>query len=372
MKIKKITFELIIVSICFFIPTSVFATNYARNIMYESTRSLGMGGVSVSIADDHQAMFSNPAGLAENDDNYFQILGPQVNISDDYHKVNSSIDKLSSRNTNTSILTNINEIASNIGKVGYRSLNNLAYYVGKNGFSTYIYYQKNEKYVFANPASPFIHSEVNEDCMLAGSIARPFNKNYDLFRNKASGWWGSSIKFMSKKAKNKFFYIKDFPTLSKHDIKDTDKTGVTLDLDASALWQLNSPLKPTIGMMVGNILSSEFSSSLGNLYRQFAVGVSIRPLAGPDSRNEKLVLAAEYWNSEPNKSFMSKIRLGMEVKISDIFKFQFGVRSGYGTAGLTLNWKDFSLQAATYATELGKRAGDKENRRYSISAGLNF
>ena len=45
---------------CFFTAIPAQAD---KNFIYESARTLGMGGTSVAIADDHQALFTNPAGL---------------------------------------------------------------------------------------------------------------------------------------------------------------------------------------------------------------------------------------------------------------------------------------------------------------------
>ena len=370
---KKITFNVVFISALYilFISPILFA-RYARPLTYESTRTLAMGGASVAVADDQQAMFSNPAGLANRTSNAYSIVNMQGIRNEDFSAVNNSITSLDGSDTQASRLNNNNQLSSVMGKTGYQSFSNLAYYIGKGGFSTALYYKDSEMYKVANPTSPTLTSKVDKDVVFSGSLARPFKEKQNLFKDIASGWWGSTIKFISRKSADKTFYSRDFAALSEHNVKDTNESGAAFDFDLGALWQLTDPLQASIGIFAGNVLESEFSAETGSLHRQIAVGASFKPLTGPPSRNDKLLLAADYWDIDGKGSLMTKIRLGMEAKLSNIIKLQLGLRGGYPTGGVSFNWGDAHLEAATYGEELGEHPGDDEDRRYALSFGFQF
>lgn len=344
----------------------------ARPISYESPRSLAMGGAFVAVADDHQAMFSNPAGLGLNQKKAFSVINSTFIINDDYESINSRIDRLSDAELPASRNENYSALLEAMGKVGHRNWSNLAYYLGSEGFAAALYYNEKETYSVSNPVSPVLESQVDKDTVLMGSVARSFNEAQVLFKDRAMGWWGTTIKFASRNSASTRYGVKDFSALTAEAVKDANLTGATLDFDLGALWQLNNPLNTSLGLMVGNVLGSEFSSEVGSLNRHYAAGISIKPLTGPPERNERLVFALDYWDDGADTSFFNKVRLGSQLRVSDHIHLLAGLRSGYLTGGFALAWRDLRLQAATYSEELGKRPGDKEDRRYTASLNLQF
>lgn len=357
--------------LCLLLLTAVVA-QAARPISYESPRSLAMGGAFVAIADDHQAMFSNPAGLGLNQKKAFSVINSTFIVNDDYETVNSRINRLTDAELPASRSQNYSTLLEAMGKVGHRNWSNLAYYLGSTGFAAALYYNEKETYSVSNPVSPVLESQVDKDTVLMGSVARPFDEAQVLFKDRATGWWGTTVKFASRNSTTTSYGAKDFSALTADAVKDANLTGATLDFDLGALWQLNNPLNPSLGFMVGNVLGSEFSSEVGSLRRHYAAGISIKPLSGPPERNERLIFALDYWDDGRDTSSFNKVRLGSQLRVSDHIHLLAGLRSGYLTGGFTLAWRDLHLQAATYSEELGKRPGDKEDRRYTASLNLEF
>jgi hypothetical protein len=344
----------------------------ASSVVYETARSLAMGGASVAVADDQQALFSNPAGIGMQSEKSYSFLNGFVAKNDDYDEVDDKISVLNSADNAGSRNTNLANMRQIVGKTGWQSFSNLAYYIGAQGFAMAAYYRETENFAVKNPVSPYLMAEIEKDTLLSGSIARPFNEPHNLFSDRATGWWGATMKFVSRKAADKTYYARDFAALDSAIVKNANLSGATLDFDVGALWQLNNPWKPTIGVFAGNLLSSEFSSEIGNLKRQFAFGASFRPLTGPPERNEKLLLALDYRDEGNDKAAMTKIRMGLEARITSNLYVQTGIRSGYLTGGASLRWQDWRFQFATYAEELGKNPGDDEDRRYAVSADWKF
>jgi hypothetical protein len=269
-------------------------------------------------------------------------------------------------------MSNNKNIIDSMGKYGYQHFSNLAYYLGSTGFGVGIYYGETEELNIKNPTNPILTSKIDKDTMLTGSIARSFNERQNLFQDRAIGWWGSTMKIVSRKSGDHSFYSRDFGALNEEKVKEANNTGVAFDFDLGAVWQLSNPWQASFGLFAGNILESEFSAEAGYMKRQYGLGFAIKPLTGPPERNDKLTIAADYFDSQEGGSGLTKLRLGMDAKLSKYVSLQTGFNGGYPTAGISINFGDARVQAATYAEELGEHPGDKEDRRYSISAAFEF
>ncbi len=343
-----------------------------KNFIYESARTFGMGGTSVAIADDHQALFTNPAGLGLQKNSSYSVTNVMIKQSENYSKVNGKINNLSDDDTGASRAANFSNLLAIMGETGYQAWSAMAYYMGSTGFGMSAYYHDSEEFSVENPANPHVKSSIYQDAVLTGSIARGFNESQILFKDRAIGWWGATMKVATRKMSEQSFYARDFAALTPGALKDTDRSGATLDFDLGALWQLNNPWQTSLGLFVGNVLSTDYSEEAGTLERQFAFGTSIKPLTGPPERNEKLVLAADYWENGDDRTAMTKLRLGMQVELAKGIHLLCGLRGGYPTAGFAVKWYDLRVQAATYGEELGQRPGEKEDRRYTASFNLEF
>jgi hypothetical protein len=341
-------------------------------VTYETARSLGMGGTSVAIADDHQALFSNPAGLGLRTESAYSLVNGFFARSEDFDKVDSHISALNNQDSAGSRNSNYNNLIEIMGQSGWQSYSNMAYYLGSTGFGMAAYYREVESFAVNNPVNPSITSQVNKDSLISGSVSRSFNERQNLFKDRAIGWWGATMKFVSRQASQNTYYARDFSALSSSILRDTDRSGATMDFDFGALWQISNPWKPTFGVFIGNILNSEFSSDVGALPREFAVGASFRPLTGPPERNDKLLLAIDYRDDGDERTTLTKLRLGAELKLSRHFMVQTGIRSGYLTAGAGIVWNDWHFQASTYAEELGQNPGNNEDRRWALSTTWEF
>ena len=348
----------------------IFAAD--RPLSYETSRSLGMGGTSVAIADDQQALFCNPAGLGKRINSAYSLLSATVDRSEDYDNLNDRIDRLSNADTPATRSTNFNNLMSAMGQTGYQSWSSMGYYLGSTGFGVAALYRESENFSVENPSSPLVKSRIDKDTVFSGSLARGYNESQILFKDRATGWWGGTLKIASRKTADHVFYARDFAALTPEALKDTERTGVAMDFDLGALWQLNNPWQTTFGIFAANLLGSDFSEEAGSLKRQFAVGVSLKPLTGPAERNEKLLLAADYWETGEDPAGLAKLRLGMQIRLSRHLQLLAGLRGGYPTGGLAFAWHDVKIQAATYGEEIGQRPGDREDRRTSVSANLEF
>lgn len=369
---KRLSLQTFVCSGVLFICLAVSPVLNAKPLTYETSRSLGMGGACVAIADDHQALYVNPAGLALQKKSSYSILNLTAERNDGYDKVSSNIDKLTDSDTPAARSANFNNLMQIMGDKGYQAWSAMAYYLGSTGFGIGAWHRESEFMAVENPASPKVISNVYKDTVLSGSIARDFGEAQILFKDRATGWWGATMKIASRKVGEHSFYARDFSALTPGILKDTDRTGTALDFDLGALWQLNNAWQTSLGIFAGNILSSDYSEEAGTMKRQFAIGTSIKPLTGPPERNEKLLLAVDYWETGEDTAGLAKLRAGMQIRLSKNLQLMAGLRGGYPTAGFAITWNDLRFQAATYGEEIGQRPGEREDRRTSASFNLEF
>ncbi len=355
------------------ILTQAISASYAMKPgSYENARSLGMGGVSVVISDDYLSLYRNPAGLSLQDESY-SLLTPTFSRNSDFGNVEDHINSLSDNDTAATRMTNYRNLNAIMGKTGYQRWSDTAYYIGKNGYALSVRYDDFKYYAVENPTSPRVKSSIYKDCVFTGSFSRPFEDTGQMvFNEKATGWWGATLKIATRKMTETSYFARDFAALTPSALKDTDRTGLAFDADLGGLWQINSPMNPTFGAFIGNVLEAKFSDEAGRLSRYYSIGASIKPLTGEKERNDKLVLACEYFDDGAHINSFNKIRLGAKIQVARGCHLLTGVKSGYFTGGVDFSWNDLTLCASTYSEELGIRPGDREDRRYIVDASLRF
>ncbi len=341
--------------------------------IYDNARSLGMGGVSVAVDNDYLFLYRNPATLGLHKNSSYSVLSPSFSRNSDYSNVIDNINALNDSDTLANRSSNFRHIQNIMGKTGYQNWSNTAYYVGENGFGLSVRYDDYQFYSIENPTSPKVKSSIYKDTVFTGSYARTFeDDSQSLFTDKSIGWLGVTAKIASRKMTESTYTARDFAALTPKALKDTDRSGLAFDLDFGALWQLTNPIKPTIGVFIGNLFESKFSDETGRLKRWYSIGMSIKPLPGDIERNNKLVLACEYLEDCSHINSLNKIRLGARFQVYKGLHLLTGVKGGNLTAGLDYSWHDLTFTASTYGEELGIRPGDREDRRYAVDASLRF
>ena len=339
---------------------------------YETVRTRGMGGVSVPIADDQQALFTNAAGLFQNKENVFAVANVAGDMNQDFRRVKNRTGGLSDRDTPETRAANNAVLNDIMGQHARLQASNLAYYLGQQGFGAGFLYQSTGEIGVVRPTNPRIQARATVDSVLVGGLSRPIPNLRNLFHDRALGWWGGSVKFLSRRYLNREYDARDFAGLSEGDLRDAQLKGSGGDLDFSTFWMLDNPWQASLGLTVNNILESELDPLVGHLPRQIGFGAAIHPLTGDAARKKKLVLAAEMWDLANGKVWLKQLRMGFEALVRPWLTLRGGLRSGYLTAGATARFRVARLDFATYSDERGPRPGDREDRRYSMELSLDF
>lgn len=339
---------------------------------YETVRTRGMGGCSVALADDQQALYANPAGLFQIRENVFAVADVAAELNQDFRRVENKTDGLSNQDNPETRASNNALLRDVMGQQARLQASNFAYYLGEKGFGAGFLYQATTGIGVKNPANPRIRAQGTVDSVLSGSISRQIPGVKNLFQDKALGWWGGSLKFISRRYIDREYDPRDFASLSESDLRDAQFKGSGMDFDAGTFWQLDNDFQQSIGLTVRNVLETELDPLVGRLQRQFCLGTAIRPLTGNPERKQKLVLAADLWDFTADGALLNHVRLGVEGKPRPWLTLRGGVRAGYLSAGCTLRFRVARFDFATYSEELGARPGDREDRRYSGELSLDF
>ncbi len=341
-------------------------------LFYENTRSKGMGGATVALSDDEQALYSNPAALAIRKRKNYAFVSLTGEINQDFRRVKDETDRLSDKDTPEGRAFNNDVLNRTMGTQARLLLSNFAYYLGASGFGVGFLSQSLGEISVIRPTNPRVKNLQVFDSVLSGSFSRPVSGKSIVLSDKSNGWWGFTAKVVTRNYINHDFDARDFAGLSENALKANKFNGVTGDIDFGTFWALDNKYWQTLGLTVGNIFENNLDDNVGHLNRWLAFGTSIHPLSGPQERQEKLLFAADYWSMDEGGSFLSNIRIGLEGKPYDWLALRMGVRGGYISAGLTTTFRLLQLDYATYSEELGPRPGSLEDRRHTVSISAVF
>ena len=163
-----------------------------------------------------------------------------------------------------------------------------------------------------------------------------------------------------------------------------------MDFDLGATYQLplglGSPFRYHVGASVDNLLGGGYDNISLNLISQLKCThsdgsiSSCLPNAQPRSYNFGVsATRASWWKladttfalevtdigNNPDGSLYRLIHLGAETHWS-VLAVRAGINQGYWTAGLGLDLRFFTLDAATYGEEMSLNPGGNEDRRYAL------
>ncbi|MBF0408113.1 MAG: hypothetical protein HQM10_12200 [Candidatus Riflebacteria bacterium] len=364
--------NLLLVLLVLLFSRASYAVQYSRSIDYETSQTRAMGGVSIALANDRQVLFSNPAGLGPINDKEYSIVQLESEINDNWQRMSTKVGELSDKETPWERAKNNNILNQIVGEHGRIALSNLSYYLGAENFGAAFLYQGITDFEVVNPVTPKVRASGSIDSVLTGSVARPVNRPERLFNSDASGWWGAAMKVLSRRTFDETYYARDFAGLSESDMRKNERGGTTLDFDFGALWLLKAPWRTNFGFVVKNIFENEIDPGIGKLRREWGFGASINPLDGSAARYKKLTLAADYWHLQEKSDWFSRLRAGAEAWVRPWLALRCGIRGGYFSGGIGADFKTVRIDLSTYGEELGLRAGDKEDRRYTLALGIEF
>ncbi len=359
---------------------------------YVSPRALGMGDAFVAVANDYNALFYNPAGLARREDgelNLFFDLAASAKFATAGKDFN---DAGATTGTDTDKLTaEIAAIEKYYGKTFSLRASPLNGVLVRPGWGVaFIPMDLSIEMTMHQNVGPAINLSVYGDSTLALGYGSDFR---GLSAGRMS--WGVTGKLV-----NRGFFSKTVTALelaanpnlvTAQDLRE----GYTVDADLGWLFTPSLPAegifsylrlaRPTFGAVVRNVGETGFKNSFKlinklqteapeKLYRVLDLGTKWEyPSAwifGGRGVLDIRDINHPYWN------WHKGTHLGFEFDwaVSSWWKgnYRVGLSQGYVTAGISALFTIFNLDLATYSEDVGTFSQPVENRMYMLRLNLNF
>ena len=346
----------LIFSACF---VALEAQAREKTEFYTGVRMLGMGGVSVAIANDETAVFSNPAALGKLRDPFITVVDPEVHYGADTSSFLTGFD------------LNVLGVKSLLEKINDHPGRNL-----------HIKMQLFPSVVVPNfAAGVLIKYDIN------GALDST-NSEIDLnYTNDFAGVLGYNLRLFDGRLKIGFSgrYINrsqitdsnPIPTTNLDlTLKDIAQNGGAIAADAGIMITMPWATLPTLavtGRDLGNTsfgLGAGFASGTGErptTVKQTVDGaIAFHPILGNRTR---MTISFEMrdvmsTDADDKADIYRRLHGGLEINLGDIFFVRGGMNQRYWTAGLEFTMANFQFQVASYGEEIGTAAVHQEDRRY--------
>jgi len=348
----------VLVTVVFFMLTLVplsSAAEYGR--LHRGVRPLGMGGAFTAVADDENALFYNPAGLAEISTVQVGIVNPLVEAS------KNTVDFIN--DIQDADLDDTGEVADLLRDyLGEHLHARAALYphVGLNiaGYGVMVagLAQVSLDAEVHNPTWPELQADFVRDLGVMGGVGA---------RLPLSGLRvGAALKFIERESLNETYNAVDIASDDfDNQVEDDYQSGSGVGLDLGAIYRL--PFVHVVDLDVGLAVVNLPKMNMGDakdIETEANLGLAAKKgFAGFD-----LIGAVDFMDITHSQSAdpdnMKRLHMGLELQLPAILAVRAGINQGYLTAGATLDFWVLRLDAATYAEEMGSHAGQKADRRY--------
>ncbi|APJ02937.1 hypothetical protein [Silvanigrella aquatica] len=354
---KNIKFALIFVTLLIF--QNIYAQELQRE--YRSAYFLGRGDTGIATATGEDAIFYNPAGIAQGKGIISEIIlaSPQGEATQNVNQIINSYSNSDSGSAIQFLAQNQNSIYSAAAQnysglifrrvaLGILERANANAYEGiapATGIPTANIYAANRTGVYL-------------------TLAR------DFWDNKL--FIGMNGKFIQKKELN----------LSISALNaETQLSNSSLSSVINNSLNQGDGIGTDLGMML--VLNKETNTQIGIVYRNIGMQYpwttpegSAPPTAEPTvldagisttygTKRSKITIAADIRDvtNTQNAVFGKRVHLGAEYSLMDTFGIMGGLNQGYGTYGMFLHTKIVKVEGGMYTEELGARLGEYPSQR---------
>lgn len=337
---------------------------HARELpyIYKGVRPLGMGGAFVALSDDANALFYNPAGLADIKEPRFSALSLEIATnSKAYDMFTDAADVDFDDVPETAAF-----LRKHIGDIGHSAVSVFPSYARPN-FAFGVVGTARANLQVRDYQYPKLAVEAFQDAAACAGYAYPLLDG-DL-------QVGAGVKYLFRKSIDKEYSVADITSGDFEDrVEDdfTDGSGVLLDL--GVIYKIGSyqvagrPGTIQMGLSASNLIGGSLGDA-EDLDPHIDLGVATRI-------GEDLTLALDFVDlfgqMGEDDNIGKRIHFGLEYRMTETISARTGLNQGYLTLGVGLATKNIQLDLLTYAEEVGTYAGQRDNRRYLLRMGFGF
>jgi hypothetical protein len=344
-------------------------------------RPLAMGNAYVAVADDFNALFYNPAGLARIKEWDGEIINPYFEISTNTIKSGQDVTGLASAGADDTNAV-LDLLEDNTGMNHHFALGLTPHFIMQ-GFGFGIGLEISGDLAF--------HREISAEVDFGPRVIVPFTFATNFLEDRLS--LGASVKYVAKAGVDHEFSIQDLEAFSKDKNKEdaggsTDdgpklddfvEGGTGIGTDVGLLFTPIKTMEPTLGISITDLggtpykktdVNGEALAAPDTRLPSVNTGISLKPWQ-TDSMYVRTSIDAHSINQPIHYS--KKFNLGLEWGLGSILKVQSGLHQGELTGGFEFDVFLLTLRFATYTEQLGTYAGQDESlrdRRYILQIKL--
>ena len=349
-------------------PSLISATEYPY--IYRSAHFLGRGDTGISEADDADAIFYNPAGLAKGSGIFKKVViaSPMLEISQDTRDVIKQISIQNSDPTDT--------LRNRLGKPQHFGINNISGVILRRVAMGAFGHNSNTVLLYKDHTKGALESLLVDSMTDAGlffSLAQDWSPQFSM---------GMTGKYF--KRNQTYFHANATEASELEELDSSDQitmTGTGFGADLGMMYRSKGRSSHSFGLTIQDLgntvivpdeettLSKE-ERPLKDITQTVNVGYSIS--TATKASEFKFLVDIRDVLSSLDFHFSKRIHLGSELNVNNFIGFVTGLNQGLNCFGLFLNLSIARLDLGFYSEEVGQSTGSRPDKRYyvKIQAGL--
>lgn len=358
-----LTLRLIVLISFFGFTSKIYAEDDQR--IYRSAYYLGRGDTGLAIADDHEAIMYNPAGIAQGKNIYKRtiLLSPMVEFSDDARNLAT---ELSQDDVDTAAT-----LRKRVGKNEHIGIYNLSALVLRRAAIGVVSGATTDILIYKSPQNGGLES-------VDANLKQTNGATFSL----AESFWnetlliGGTYKYLQRGQAKFSANVTDADTLKDLKTEDLYGVGTGSSTDLGLMLKGKSRIEPSFGLVVHNVGGTKFSPMNKTapkpdpLLQTVDLGVAVQP----GTKYSRFRLLAEYWDATNalNKNPYKKTHLGAELTIRDVVGFTAGMAQGWTSGGIYIDLYLLRIDAGVYIQEMDDRVGVRPDKRLFLRLTAGF
>lgn len=334
------------------------------NTIYRSPYYLGRGDTGVATADYQEAIFYNPAGLAQGKGLYKEtvLISPSVEVS-----------------------TKTKDLVRQVLVEKDNDADTLKSYVGRNmhlGLSNFsgVVFRRMALGVLASSQTNLMLAKSEQDRGLETLRADAAVNRVGVFSFAESFWNQKLMLGMTGKYIMRNEAQLEVSALDSNNISDQmdsndakiERSGTGVDI--GVMYDMEK-LPWHLGLHVENFGTTQLKSSDDNVKsRRLPQVVTVGTAFEMGTKISSMMIFADFrdLSGHSELNVYKRLHLGAELKIARVFGFEGGLNQGYPSAGLFLNLYVMRFDIGAYTEEVGNSAGIRPDQRlyFRLKAGF--
>ncbi len=326
--------------------------------IYRSGYYLGRGDTGIASCDNHDAIFYNPAAIAQGKGIYKEtvLMSPLLEMSRDTRDL---IRQVAVEQKN-----DVDTMRKHVGKNQHLGIYNFTGVVFRRMALGAVASNQTNILVKQSPEHgglETVSANTTANTVATLSLAESFFGEQFLM--------GMTGKYFANRAQAGI----DVSIVDAQDIAgeldqdDVMSLGSGTGVDLGFLYKPKSPVPWSLGLTLENVGKTKFAGTAGvgapdDLEQIVNIGLAVEP--GRSSARFKLLFDYRDVTGAYEKNTFKKTHIGTEIALGKVMGFTAGLNQGYPTIGTYLNLYILRFDLGAYTEEIGDRVGVRPDPRF--------